>query len=516
MTTQGRESRLRRLIAVGALSLMTALLMGGCATPGLRSEFEAAPIYSHDTTVRGIDRTRILGPLFENQLSPDDLSFKAFRPFTSTFYYDDKDWEVTDYLWPLGMNKEYRGEREWRALLAFGHNFDVSDPRSPYRTTVFPFVYFGRSHDLNRYFAIFPLGGKIDRFLGRDEVWFVLFPLYARSRVKSQRTTSILWPIYSRTEGKRVSRWRVFPFYGESALKGRWKKRFVLWPFWTTARFEYPGHEGSSWILFPITGHTKTTIEDTWYFIPPLFRWSRGEKQNMINGPYPFFQQASGAKEKLYFWPIWGRKVDGPVTSHFYLWPLGATDDIDRVTHRVQGSRLFPLYYHRRKSRPLEPPDASAELSTEEAAEAHGEVFARYLNVWPLFNYRRDDTASKFRLLSLWPGRELGGIERNYAGIWSLYRRERTESEKEHDLLWGLARTRSNTEGDSSFSVFPLVAHRREISQRDARSWSLLMGLIGRDRVEDRCAWRLLYVLKFGSTEATEQEADHLSETETP
>ena len=142
----------------------------------------------------------------------------------------------------------------------------------------------------------------------------------------------MLWPIGSYTKGDGVSRFRVFPLYGRSTYKDKWKKTFVLWPLWTTVEYGYPNSRGSGFMLFPVVGHVKLTDQETWMLIPPLFRWSRGKDLTKLYAPWPFVQYCEGSTDLLYLWPAWGRKRQGETRSWFAksTWTTGAASHAPR------------------------------------------------------------------------------------------------------------------------------------------------------------------------------------------
>jgi len=68
-----------------------------------------------------------------------------------------------------------------------------------------------------------------------------------------------------------VHRWRVFPFYGISRSDDRWTKRFVMWPFWTSVKYEYPNQKGGGFILWPLFGKVDVGENYSRSFLPPFF-----------------------------------------------------------------------------------------------------------------------------------------------------------------------------------------------------------------------------------------------------
>jgi len=451
-------------------------------------------VASHDTDLLGNPRTRACGPFFERQEADDGKTFLAVRPFYSRVNDPTNACCLSEFLWPVGMHKDAFGNTFWRVLVSFGHDFDSNSPDSRYRFILFPFLYTGRNSEGGKYFALFPLGGTIDEMLMQDHMGFALFPLYGYSQLNDKKAKTILWPIIGWTKGEGVEKFRVFPFYSRYRNEGRFTKKSVLWPFWTSVDYEYPGYEGGGFILFPLFGHIETQDQETWMVIPPFVRWSRNDEgHRALNCPWPFIQYSRGEIDKLYIWPLWGHKEVGELESSFLLWPIIRTqrhDGRNGIRKRLQILPFWLSESYMPRAVVSEEPGTSG--GSDEQA---GRVVVRTAKLWPLASYRREDDHSRFRMLSLWPRRDPPSIERNWAPLWTLYRRERVGEAVEHELLWGLFRRRRDADGGRSLSLFPLLQSSRAT---ESRRWSLFYGLIGYERDGLQKRVRLLYFLKFG------------------
>jgi hypothetical protein len=476
--------------SLAAIALVAAL--SGCASvPGRR--VDAGPLYSTGKDVHGTATAQAVGPLVERQASDDGMTFKAVRPFWSRVTDPGNERAVSDFLWPLGMNKTYRGERDWRFFPAFGHDFDVDQPRSRHRWTVFPLLFGGRSLHGDPYFAIFPLGGTLCEFLGRDRIVFVLFPLYGYTKMDETRSHSVLWPVFSRTVGPDIYRWRAWPFYGYSYNQDRWTKRFVMWPFWTSVEYHFPDQQGGGYILFPIYGRLDVGDRHSRMLLPPFFKYEwAGDRHRAWNAPWPFLQYSRGSVDKFYLWPFYGRKALAHERQWFALWPLVSARRSELPKKTVNHFRALPLVYYE-SAFDRQPAGAVDDTGSVRKKEA----LSRYFKLWPLFSYRREADHSLLRALALWPLKHTPGIERNWAPLWSLYTRERAGDARESELLWGLYRQR-RTASQHDVSVFPLLQTRRD-DLRESASWSILYGLFGIERQGPRRTWRFLYFLKVGS-----------------
>ena len=212
--------------------LCLVLFLFACAGSAMGSdkprEFDFGFIASRLEDPDGNMRLKILGPIYERAISTNGARLRAVRPFYSSFTDPATERHKKDILWPIAASTQFRKEFRWRVLLTWYTDFDRTDPKSRYRFWSVPIYFQGRDINKSRYMAVFPLGGRVCEILGRDEVTFVLFPIYMRSHVNEVETRDVLWPIFSRTEGKGIYRKRVFPFYGRNYHRDRFEKRFIM------------------------------------------------------------------------------------------------------------------------------------------------------------------------------------------------------------------------------------------------------------------------------------------------
>jgi hypothetical protein len=192
-----------------------------------------------------------------------------------------------------------------------------------------------------------------------------------------------------------------------------------------------------------------------------------------------------------------GSKDIGPMHTAFLFWPVGLTTR--RETAEIIDRRYYivPIVFSETMTRPAPAgPAAAAAPAAGEVQPAAGEVAARTLKVWPLFSYQRANDYYRFRFPSLCPVRDFPVIERNYAPLWTLYTRSACGAVTEDELLWGLVQYRRSEEGLLKTSLFPLFSVER--AQAGAPTeWSVLKGLIGRERDGDQNRIRLLYFIRW-------------------
>jgi len=471
---------------------MTGLMktfLGLVAGLALAGGLSATPVHdfgclaSSGEDLHGREGVRGFGPLVEWAGQGDTPAMRAVRPFFTIENDARIGREDTDILWPLAHIRHWAHETEWRFLTAFYSGPRSGGPDSEYRLLILPVFAEGRDKFGEEYGALFPLGGQINNWFGRDRVEFVLFPLYWHSELNDLRTDHWLWPFISRTTGDNLYRFRVFPFYGRSSKKGEGENRFILWPFWTSARIDRPKEHGGGFVLFPVYGHTKTEKQETSMFIPPFFRHTKGVAGTESVYLWPFIQTGTTKKQdKCYVWPLYGRRTTPEENSRFWIWPFVWQRHETRPPADIRRFRVFPFFYTE-SQRPLKTPT---------------NVVDRYVSVWPLMSYERTKTdAKRVRVVDLWPFRDTAPIERNLSPLWTLYKYERTARGRGNELLWGTVRWDSLTNGTVSGSVFPLASWSHDRLADTHRDWDFLKGMLGYRRDESGKTWKALYFIRW-------------------
>jgi hypothetical protein len=496
---------------------MVIVLCSGCASDGMR-KIDAGPLYVSDNDIDGSARVRSLGPFIETQKRDDGMEFFAVRPFYCKVSDPAKDRSVANVLWPFGMIKELKGERDWIFFPSLGHNFDLQDNSSRSRWSLFPILFGGRDALGRKYFSIFPLGGTLHEFFGADRIIFALFPLFSYTEHDDNRIWRILWPIFVYGKGDDEFKFRVFPFYGVSVNDKRWKKRFVMWPFWSSVKYLYPDQKGGGFILFPLFGKIDVGDYYSRMLFPPFFKWEVGSHgHRALNCPWPFIRYKTGDIKMLYLWPLWGRKNTlGIDRQWFALWPLISGKKTLRPEYVLRNFRALPFVFYESKTQRstagaparhgpsalLSAFGADAAERGQKAAEAsiEGDVTSRYFKIWPLVSYWRDGNVTRLRALALWPAKYTPAVERCWAPLWSIFVWRRHGQDVDGEILWGMLRWKHSPE-KRSLSIFPLWQSSRvegDEAQAGGHKWSLFYGLLGYERKGLQKQLKLLYLLKFG------------------
>jgi len=447
-------------------------------------EIDFAPIYQKGTDIYGNKRCRALGPLFESRQAASGDEVLAVRPFSTYAYDAANNMRRHHILYPIWMQKSDGVEWDSHFMLLFlYHDFDIHDPYSKYRLWLIPFYFQGRDINHVPYLAIFPLAGSIREFIVFDEFRFAFFPFTIFARVNDVKTTAVVWPILARTTGGGNDRLSIFPLFGYSKLREESEKYYFLWPIWTYAHYDRPQSPGYAWIFFPFYGRVRLENQTSEMIIPPLFRFAEGKDQSLTYCPWPFFQYSAGYENRLYIWPLIGRKNRDTSKYSFFLWPLGSRFEHTAPFYEHIRFMFVPFLY------------ATSTKGRFDKPERKMDQPRKTLKIWPLFSYVGDVDAKRFSMLSLFPYRDYDAIDRNYSPLWTIYTHASFKDRREDELLWGLVSLRQSA-SEEKFSLFPLISVARE-KKNNEFTWSFLKGLIAREKTGAKRQFRLLYFIRF-------------------
>ncbi|MBL6763511.1 MAG: hypothetical protein ISQ14_01035 [Verrucomicrobiae bacterium] len=441
------------------------------------AEVTAGPlVHDFPLTLESGSRREAAGPFFYRQ-TVGTRSTLAVPPLFSWLNDPVLEYQEFDLLYPLLTYDRFGLESRVQLLQMLslsGSSDQDSDVRSKF--TIFPFYFQQRStNSAKNYTALFPFYGTLRNRILRDEISFVLFPMYSKTRKRDVVTRNYLYPFFHLREGSALRGWQFWPLVGresrethtvtnrfgtEDLVLGE-RTDFVLWPFFLKHDSGIGGtnevHETS---FLPFASFTRSPARDSSSVIWPFFRYTddREKSYREWGFPWPLWGIARGeGKQMNRLWPLFSKATNGELTSQWYLWPFWRRDSIDVPPLQRQRTRLLFFLYN-----------DLVERSTVTGREMHRR------DLWPLFHYRKQtDGRERLQVLALLepllPNNK--SIERNWSPLWSIWRSEKDPSNnrRSDSFLWNLWRREVSEEGRSNSYFFGLLSNRKTA---DATRWS--------------------------------------------
>ena len=392
----------------------------------------------------GAFRLRV-GPFFEyGSREGRGMTRLAVRPF---FAWEedrrnppDRDMEV---VWPLS-HFGWRGDAfHWRVVMTFWNDEDRTDRLTrDYSLAIPPLWVNGRDGE-DAYWGLFPIWGRMPKFLMLEDFRWRLFPLWLSYRTGGTQgvgRTYVLWPFFSLKHDDDVARWGLWPLYGTKCERER-DSRYVLWPFWNDQTFHAPNHNGGAWMLWPLAERIDADTEQGWGLLPPLFRWSETtDGAFLLRCPWPLFERYRDRRESTWrAWRFWGMTHRGTRDGWWFLHPIVVSERQRTESRFVRRFRVWPFYVD--------------EETVAYDIRGRARTQHRHFRVWPFYaSDWHEGEGLRRRALALFPIREVPAVERNWAPFWTLYTatREPGSGEVLHELFWGLIWWRTHPGADET------------------------------------------------------------------
>lgn len=443
--------------------------------------FVAGPVFSRFTlTLDSGSRTEAIGPFFFSQ-KKDSEKIWGVPPLFSFDSDSAVESDEDDLLYPVLTYRRFGTEYRWQLgqLLSFAGG-EAPQGFHEHRFTLFPVYFQQRSPDpKENYTALVPFYGHLQNRLFRDEIFFVMFPIYSETRKRDVITDNYFFPLFDVRRGDGLRGWQFWPLigtehkdvttqtngFGEIETIAGHDKFFALWPvhFYqnTGIGTEDPAKFRAD---LPFYSVLRSPKRDTTSVLWPFFTWvdDHGEKYREWEGPYPFVVVARGAgKTTTRAWPLFSRAHNESQESDYYLWPLYRydwlhADALDDRRTRV----LFYLFVN------------VAEKNLETGALRHR------VDMWPLFTYHRDFNGDK-RLQILAPIEPMlpnnRGVECNWSPLWSVWRSEGSAKAgtTSQSLLWNLYRYDTAPASRKCSLIFGLFQYQSDSGEKCVRVFYL-------------------------------------------
>jgi hypothetical protein len=446
------------------------------------SPFHFGPFYDHFALTLGSgERSEALGPLFGFERSGTSSSF-TFSPVFSL--YRDPSVQQTELkvAYPTISFEKYGPEYRFHLFQVIawsgGESVKGGDTK---RTTFFP-IYFRQTSPRpeDNYTAVVPFYGHLKNRFFRDDVFFVMLPLYVQSTKKGVTTENFVFPLFHLRHGTGVTGWQFWPLYGtehkelttstnhwgDPVVSPGYDHKMAVWPLY----FNNTLGIGSTnlqkqFVLLPFyTSQVSTTRVSKSYGFPlgVTHTIDREAKYEEWDAPWPLVEFAKGeGKKTRRVFPFFSESQTRTAESDFYAWPIYKYNRTTAPPLNRERTRILLFLYS----------DLLEQNTTNNTT-------LRKRDFFPLFTWRKDhQNNTRLQVLSIiepvLPGNK--SIERIYEPLYAFYREEHNgvTGDNSRSVLWNLYRSEK----------------RGEIRRQRA-----FFGLFQREKNADRTKWRIFFI----------------------
>jgi hypothetical protein len=341
-------------------ALLLAAAAGAPDLPAHALDVKLWPLFRYARNdARGELRWSALGPLVEYVRTPELRDLKIRPLLWLTRRLGDVPDERMELLFPLLSARRQENHQSLRLLL-LSRNWTA--PREPPEVatssfTFFPFVFWRRDPEHGTRGGVLPFYLDLTDVFGYERVRTVLFPAYLELDEPQVERRFYGFPFVSTVGGPDGRGWRMWPFYGDTAVAGRERERFILWPFYVESERLVPDY-GWERRLLVLPAYAALDGEERTSRGYGLFAYTHTLDERLgseaTGAPWPVvFRERRLGDETWRVWrlaPIYGRSDRDGIRSHFYAWPLYRTtdqDDEDFHFHRRDG--LLVVWRHQRE-----------------------------------------------------------------------------------------------------------------------------------------------------------------------
>jgi hypothetical protein len=430
-------------------------------------EFHAGFFYDHSKlTLDAGHRMEVAGPLFYSEQKETESTW-AFPPLFSRMTDPATDTQENDFLYPILTYDRYGEQYRWQfcQLLSFSGG-PTQTEKDKDRFAIFP-IYFQRrtGNPTNDYTAVFPIYGTLKKHFFRDEIHFVMFPIYSETRKRDVVTDNYVYPFYHQRHGDGLTGWQLWPFYGQehkeitsktnsfgdvSMVPGH-DNSFVMWPFYLRDKSGIGSTNPTSRTFsLPLFSVERSPYRDSTMVIWPFFGHvtDRGKMYTEWDAPWPLIVFARGeGKYTSRVWPIYSHAHNATLTSDFYAWPIYKynrlhSGPVDQERTRI----LFFLF--------SDMTEKNTEMGTTR----------RRVDFFPFYTYHHDPNGNtRLQVLAILEPFLVGShkVKRDWSPLWSLWRSERNPKTgaASQSLLWNLYRREASPTNSSGSVLFGLYQY---------------------------------------------------------
>ena len=387
---------------------------------------------------------RFIGPLVSYEKDEDQTHF-VFRPLGLSYDSGEEEEDeggVCNYIYPLG--KISRDHSYFLPVYRSNRSEKASDFSF--------FLIFGGTSEKGPYGGFFPFYGKMYNRFAKDELGFVMWPVYAYTSDEGAEKKDILWPFFS-IYGGTDKGFKAWPFYGDRDRPGVRRKQFFLWPVFFKEQKNLDTNEPmNSFFALPFYVHAESSTTEYKGILWPFFTYKKNQYKEEWNVPWPFVSVTTGETDGYEVFPFVSKEET----------------DTDRKLHL-----FWPIYRHNEYTvKEQKYTDTSILAINRYVKDDRGTFF----NIWPFFEYEKNEEDSTFLFPSIFPFR-YEELNRIVKPLVTAYEYKRRDDITTTNVLYGLFTHEASDESWRTRFAFVIDIKRDE----NGPGFEFLSGIFGVD-----------------------------------
>lgn len=337
------------------------------------------------------------------------------------------------------------------------------------------------------YRALFPIAGTIKNRFGKDELSWVLWPLYFRIEKNGAVTTSTPWPFIQVVRGTEHG-FALWPLYGSREKPGEFHRSFFLWPLGWNNTIQPPDDAPPGTPptrqhgFIPFYTHERRDGYIDENYVWPFFGYTDRTLPNRYHETrylWPFLVQGHGDDRLVDRWgPFYTHSIVKGMDKTWVMWPILRRAKWEDPGIAQKRTQFLYLLYWSQEQRSLTNPNAAPADRT---------------HVWPFFS-KWDNGAGRrqFQLFSpfdvFFP--DNNWVRETWTPLFAIYRSDqRAPGDRRWSLLWR-AVTWRHEYGEKEFHLGPLLSVESRPQQRRV---ALGNGIFGWKRDPGDKGWHVFW-----------------------
>ncbi len=421
-------------------------------------------------------------PIVEKKSNNAEM-VQFLRPFGAQYKPVGEEEQTENYfLYPFGRDYREKERICWSNFFGlFNYDWRFSSEKQYQEGQFLPFVFFRKGYGVESdYAAVWPLGGAVKNFLGKDRSDWFLWPLWVKTYKGEQVNYWAPWPFVTVRKGDSQG-FALWPLGGHFYKENAYDERYAIWPLFYRHQYWKPEKSLKTGFL-PLYAYEKTANVKDLSIIWPIWghRWEKHPHYEEHRILWPLWVQGKGDTRLINRWAPFHTYSENKAhksNKEWFLWPFIKQQNwIEQSVAIHQEQFLYFLFWHQ-----------------EQKNAQTGEFLGNKTHFWPFYSYWNNGKGhEQVQALSpfevFFPNNKM--IREIYTPLFSLYRYEKDGNTIRQSFLFKLFYEKQDPLGQHlKYSIFLEYKNKPQ-----EKYFSLLKGLLEYKRIKEEKSFRIFWI----------------------